>query len=388
MKKVLILGGGFGGVEAAIELNKKGKFDVTLISDRDYLYLFPISIWIPTHETSFENAKISLQKIADAHQFRFAKDRVEEFNTNENKIVCNTQSFSYDYLIIGIGASKLTAPGIENTLSICGHPETGLLIRAELDALVQKGSGKIAMGFGGNPKDKSAVRGGPGFELLFNVHNYLKKKGVRNNFELNFFAPMPQPGAKMGPGALSMMAKMFRKYDIKQKVGVKIAAFTPDGIDFEDKSVVASDFTMFIPASKGHDVITNSDLPVSDAGFIKIDKHCLVEGLTNVYAIGDVAALGGPNWGAKQGHMAEIMGRVATYNIVMNEIGDTRRKEYLSHISIICIMDTGDGAAFVYRNSQRNFVIPMPVVGHWLKKGWGTYIKWTKLGKIGRLPGM
>ena len=33
-------------------------------------------------------------------------------------------------------------------------------IRNKIDELVQKGSGKIAIGFGGNPKDKSAVRGG------------------------------------------------------------------------------------------------------------------------------------------------------------------------------------------------------------------------------------
>ncbi len=49
------------------------------------------------------------------------------------------------------------------------------------------------MGFGGNPKDPSNVRGGPAFEVLFNVHNELKKKGIRDNFELTFFAPMEKP---------------------------------------------------------------------------------------------------------------------------------------------------------------------------------------------------
>ncbi len=39
MKSVLILGGGFAGVEAGIFL-KKGGFDVTLVSDRDYLYMY------------------------------------------------------------------------------------------------------------------------------------------------------------------------------------------------------------------------------------------------------------------------------------------------------------------------------------------------------------
>lgn len=51
-------------------------------------------------------------------------------------------------------------------------------------------------------------------------------------------------------------------------------------------------------------------------------------------------------------------------------------------------MDTGNGAAFVYRKGEKAFLIPMPFIGHWLKRGWGLYAKWTKLGKIKRLPGM
>ncbi|CAI6143706.1 MAG: hypothetical protein SPLUMA1_SPLUMAMAG1_01467 [uncultured Sulfurimonas sp.] len=81
-------------------------------------------------------------------------------------------------------------------MSICGKPEDSLTICDTLDALIEMGSGKIAMGFGGNPKDSSAVRGGPAFELLFNVHDILKKKGIRDNFELTFFAPMAKPGER------------------------------------------------------------------------------------------------------------------------------------------------------------------------------------------------
>ena len=90
--------------------------------------------------------------------------------------------------------------GLNHTLSICGKPEQALSIGSELDKLVAQGKGKIAVGFGGNPKDPkgSAVRGGPAFELLFNISTYLRKKGLKDNFELDFFAPMEEPGKKMG----------------------------------------------------------------------------------------------------------------------------------------------------------------------------------------------
>lgn len=75
------------------------------------------------------------------------------------------------------------------------------------------------MGFGGNPKDQSAVRGGPAFEVLFNLHNKLKKLGIRDNFTLNFFAPMEKPGAKMGQKALDMMEIYYKKLNINRYVG-------------------------------------------------------------------------------------------------------------------------------------------------------------------------
>ena len=57
MKQILILGGGFAGIQTAIELQKSGKFKVTLVSERDYLYLFPISIWIPVHKKELDDVK-------------------------------------------------------------------------------------------------------------------------------------------------------------------------------------------------------------------------------------------------------------------------------------------------------------------------------------------
>ena len=388
MKKALILGGGFAGIQAAIELQKKGIFDVTLISERDYLYLYPVSIWVPVRLAEFENVKVLISSIQKKYPFRFVLDKVNQITASENKVVCEKETYSYDYLIVAFGADKLQMKGMEHTLSICARPEMALDIRNKIDNLIQKGSGSIAIGFGGNPKDKSAVRGGPAFELMFNLHHYLKTKKLRDNFELTFFAPMDEPGARMGKAALAMMDKLFTKYNIKKRFGKKIKEFVADGVVFEDDSKLTSDFTMFISAGNGPKLLQNSDLPLSEAGFIKINNYTQVRGFNNVFAIGDAAALEGPDWIAKQGHIAELMGRNAVYNILQQEKGSPKRKGYQAHLNILCVMDTGNGAAFVFRNSTKAIMIPMPLVGHWLKQGWGFYAKATKMGLFPRLPGM
>ncbi len=387
-KKVLVLGGGFAGVQAAIEMQKSGLFDVVLVSDRDFLFLYPTSIWIPTRETTFDQTAVKLSEIQNANGFKLIIDPVTEIKSAENKVILKNSELSYDYLIIAIGAKKVQHPGIENTLSICGEPESSLALRDKLDALIAKGKGKIAIGFGGNPKDKSAVRGGPAFELLFNIHNKLKKQGIRDSFEFTFFAPMDEPGARMGKSALKIVDKMFSAYNINKRYGKKIKMFKENGVIFEDDSFLESDFTMFIPGNAGHSVMQKSDLPLSEAGFVKINDHGLVEGTSNVYAAGDVAALEGPDWKAKQGHMAEIMARNAVFNIIKTEENSKERKGYQEHLSILCVMDTGDGAAFVFRNSKKNYVIPLPLIGHWMKKGWGKYARLTKTGRMPRIPGL
>ncbi|MEA2091146.1 MAG: FAD/NAD(P)-binding oxidoreductase [Campylobacterota bacterium] len=398
MKKILILGGGFAGVEAAIFLRKEG-FSVTLISNRDYFYIYPTSIWVPTGESKFEDVCVPLKDLQKAHGFELIIDDVESIKSKESKVYCKNSTYEYEFLVVAMGSGKMKHEGSENFLSICGAPEDSIKIKEKIDELIKKGSGKIAMGFGGNPKDPSNVRGGPAFEVLFNVHNQLKKLGIRDNYELTFFAPMAEPGARMGKKALKMMDMFFNRLNINKHFGKKMKRFESDGIVFEDDTKLESDFTMFIPAGNGHDVFANSDLPLNDAGLIRINDYCEVKhdfdespesekGIYKVFAIGDSAAMQGPDWKAKQGHIAEVMARNVAFNINQMVKGSDARRGYEEHINILCVMDSGDGAAFVYRDHKGGKMIPMPIVGHWLKKGWGVYCKLSKLGKIPRIPGM
>ena len=387
--KVLVLGGGFAGVEAAIYL-KKQELDVTLVSDRDYFYIYPTSIWIPTGEVTREDVSVPLDKLAMKHGFQLIIDSVVQLEAKAKKVTLKSGRVldDYTYIVVALGQDKIQLKGMEHTLSICGKPEEATALYERLDILIQKNEGKIAMGFGGNPKDTSAVRGGPAFEVLFNIDTYLKKKGVRENFELTFFAPMAKPGQKMGEKALVMMDKMFKMTNIHKKVGTKITHFEEDGICFEDETKLESDLTMFISAGTGHHILKESGLPLSDAGFVVTNEYNEIEDFDGVYAIGDSASLMGPEWRAKQGHVAEVMAKNVAYNLFNHLQNIDSKQSYIDHLNILCVMDTGNGAAFVYRSDKGGKMVPMPIVGHWMKKMWGWYCKNSKLGRIPRIPGM
>jgi len=388
-KKILILGGGFAGVEAAIKMRKR-KYEVTLVSDRAFFFIYPISIWVPTRKKKYEDVQLDLALLARKHGFNLVIDKAIGLDTSKNEVQLERSVIHYDYLIIALGMHKVQTAGMEHTHSICGKPEEAIVIREELDKLIRRGYGKIAIGFGGNPKDPTAtaVRGGPAFELLFNFSHYIHKKGLRDKFEVNFFAPMKEPGKRMGEKPYKKMDVFFKHYKINTYIGKKIKAFEKDAVVFADESRLESDLTVYIAAGNGHSFVKNSGLPTNEAGFIRINELCRVQNHRNIYAVGDIAAIVGPDWAAKQGHIAEVMASTAAYNI-HNEIRSVgKRKSYWEHLNIVCVMDSGDGAALIKRTKKSEFILPLPIIGHWMKKAWGWYFKNSKLKIIPRIPGM
>jgi sulfide:quinone oxidoreductase len=386
-KHALVLGGGFAGLEAAIQLRKSG-LEVTLVSDRPYLYIYPTSIWVVTGERSAERVRLDLSGVARHHGFRLVLGKVEAISGAGRSAVVNGTSIAADHLVVALGGEPMRPRGIEHTRAIGGAPENATRTKEALDALLARGGGRIAIGFGGNPKDKSAVRGGPAFELLFNVDHLLRRRGQRDRFQLTFFAPMESPGERMGKKAVAAIQSRFGKLDVAMRFGKKIASFEKDAVLFEDGSRLEADLIVFLPAGQGHPVIQASDLPRNEAGFALTDEGCAVKGLDGVWAIGDSAALQGPDWKAKQGHLAEVMARVAAANIAAREAGRQAGESYLPHVGITCLMDMGNGAAYVHRDSRVERMVPLPVVGHWMKKGWGAYYKASKRGRVPRIPGM
>lgn len=386
MKRILILGGGMGGVEAAIALNQelKGNYQIDLISNRDFLYIYPASIWLTVGKRTLEDLSVPLPQLAEIHGFNFLQEEVKEVRANEQLVVTTSEEHSYDYLIIALGGSKLKPKGVENTLSICGSPADGMQIQERFLALVEQGEGRIACGFSGNPQDATAVRGGPVFEVLFNFDTYLREKGLRDRFKLTFFSPSDAPGKRLGTGGLAQVQQLFQERNITTVTGKKVKEFTSSGVVFEDDTEVLTDLTVFTPGMTGTPILKQSDLPLTAAGFVTVGDTAQVEGFENCYAIGDSSYFAGPDWRARQGHLAEVMARTAAENIARQERGEAPTASFREEINLLCIMDTGKDGVFVYRDEKREMA-PRGAWARWAKLAWEKYYKLNKLGKVPRL---
>jgi sulfide:quinone oxidoreductase len=206
LKRILVLGGGIGGLEAAISLAKEFKnksgYQIDLISDKSSIFIYPLSIWIPVGRRSPEDLSLPLDELGKLRGFNFIHESVQRIESKENKVITDKQTHEYDYLVVAIGGTKLKPKGIEHTFSICDGAEVAVQIKKRFFELIQKGSGTIACGFSGNPKDQTGVRGGPVFEVLFNFDHFLRQKGLRNQFKLIFFSPSQEAGKRLGKRGL------------------------------------------------------------------------------------------------------------------------------------------------------------------------------------------
>ena len=103
--KVVIIGGGFGGLKLARRLNNKEDIEVTLIDKNNYHQFQPLFYQVATAGLDASNISFPLRKAFQGSKnvhVRLAE--VKEIQTANNKIITDIGEFDYDRLVIATGA--------------------------------------------------------------------------------------------------------------------------------------------------------------------------------------------------------------------------------------------------------------------------------------------
>ena len=105
-KQVLVLGGNFGGLTAAITLKKAlhGDVDVTVMSDRDYFLYNPSLIWLPFGLRKREDITFQVGPTFEAAGVEFVQKAAAKIEPELNRVVdVDGVVHPYDYLVIATG---------------------------------------------------------------------------------------------------------------------------------------------------------------------------------------------------------------------------------------------------------------------------------------------
>jgi NADH dehydrogenase len=100
--KVIIVGGGFGGIKAALELEKRDDIDVTLISDKDHFIYYP-SLYAVATGGSSRQSFVPLNSIFKGTSVNVVVDTIETYDP-ERRLICSAdREYSYDKAIFALG---------------------------------------------------------------------------------------------------------------------------------------------------------------------------------------------------------------------------------------------------------------------------------------------
>jgi sulfide:quinone oxidoreductase len=364
MQRVTIVGSGFAALTAIKTLRARDKaIEISVVSPKAEFHYLPGSIWIPPGIREPEDLILSLNPFFQRMQVKHIAAEASGLSDDGRILQTTDGDIENDGLIIASGGRFIKKlPGIEHAITPCeGIPAT-MRIRERLKAL---DSGVIAIGFAGNPKEPSAMRGGPMFEFLFGIDRQLRLEKRREKFKLIFFTPADSPGQRLGPKAVSGLMREMRKRDIETRLGHKMVEFTATSVVTEGGSFDA-DLILFMPGMTGNQWFDNTKLPRSPGGLIKADAQCRVEGLQKVYVAGDSGSFPGPEWMPKQAHMADLQAAAAAKNLVAELKGETPDETF--KVELVCIVDSQTSGMFVARTENNNIVMPSMTIFHWLKR--------------------
>ena len=309
---VVILGGGFGGLSSANELRNtlsSSQVKITVIDKKDWFMVGFTKLWIINGTRTFENSIGSLNELSKK-EINFIKEEILEINSKNKTIKTNSQNIEFDFLIISTGAvlAPQKIPGlVENGFNLYDHEQL-LEIRDKLESIE---SGKIAISIMGMPYKCPPAP----FEASLLIDSMLKKRGVRDSVQIDFYSPAPITLPAAGPEVSKKILELVNSDKITFHDSCKIKSVESKKLIFEN-SEADFDILLAIPPHIAPKIIYDSDL-AKEPGFIPINRDCKTS-FENIFAIGDVTVLpvGEKLAVPKAGIFAEGEGIIVAKNII------------------------------------------------------------------------
>lgn len=361
---ITVIGSGFAALTAVREVRKRDKSaKITVIAPRAEFIFLPSLIWIPSGIRKGDDLRITLDKFFARMNVEHVAAVVTGLKDAGRTVETSEGVVRNDALIIASGGRFIKKlPGIEHAITPCEGISAAETIRDRLRGMT---GGTIAIGFGGNPKEPTAVRGGPMFEFLFGIDTLLRKQRRRSRFKLIFFNPASAPGQRLGPKAVKGLLDEMKRRGIETRLGHKMVRLEKNKVITEGDEFDA-DLILFMPGMTGNKWFDNSELPRSEGGLVKADEHCRVLGMEHVYVAGDSGSFPGPDWLPKQAHMADFQAVTAARNLLSVLRGGKATEAF--KVELMCIVDSVNRGMFVARSMKRNIVLPATPMAHWLKR--------------------
>lgn len=306
-KRVVIVGGGFGGMYCAKELcslfKKDREWEVVLINRNNYFLFTPLLHEVATANLSGKSVTLPIRESIDDDNFTFLKGEATMIDPRERSVIVKMErkeaKVVYDYLVIAAGSTN-------NFFGIEGAEKHAFPLKSIEDAYRVRNH-MIDMFELSEAEDEEerrknlrfvVVGGGPtGVETVAEVRNMINKSvsGLYKNGAKDVEIILVHSSSRLLDGFDSKLDGISRrrleKIGVKVMVDSRVTKVTPNGIQVNRDETIDAGTVIWAAGVRPNYVESSPEIKRDDKGRIVVNEALQAEGHPEIFAIGDNSAV-------------------------------------------------------------------------------------------------
>lgn len=352
-KRVVIVGAGYAGINAALTLNKKKKKDdleIILIDKNGYHTLLTELHEVAANRIEEDGIIIPLKRIFDGTDVKLVQDEITAYNFDKKCVSSESNSYSYDYLVLGMGSEPnfFGIPGLEEHALTLWSYEDALRIREHVkDCFIKAAAEK-------DPAERKRlltfVVVGAGFtgaemvgELVYYARDLAREYGIdRKDIDIKQIdvldKVLPIFGGKLSAKAERKMKKLGIDVMLNTNVcSVDEASLTTGTDKIPTRTVI------WAAGIRAHKAVESfDDIEKIRGRRLAVDKFCQTAH-PGVYAVGDITGYIDESDSKKNPYPAMVenalqTGAGAALNILREIRGQEKQKVVVKmHGAMVCV---------------------------------------------------
>src|ERR687896_55912 len=306
---VLILGGGFGGLYAARKLERalpRQAAKVTIVTDVNFMLYTPLLPGASSGTLEPRHVVVPLREHLDrtdlvlGHVTGADPDRRRVFVTSAED---EQLELEYDHLIVSLGA-------VSRTLPIPGLREHAVGFKTLSEAIALRNQVLQTLERAEAVHDEATRRalltyvfvggGYAGLEGLAELQDFagdildLYPRSRLHGLRFILVEARERVMYEISADLAEFAVTELRRRGVEVRTNTTVERVSADAVELSDCEVVPCRTVAWTAGVKPHPVVTRMGLPLDRAGRIVVDRYCQVQGRSDVWAIGDAAAVPDP----------------------------------------------------------------------------------------------
>lgn len=344
MAKVLVLGGGFGGVVAAERLAEQlgDEHQITLVSRSRQFVFYPSLVKLAFGKCEPKDVSFDLRRAMLDRRVNFIEAEVARIETEEKRVAIAhgevEGNLPYDYLVFALGRRLAT----ERISGFYEHAHHLLNLDKAIKfgkALANFHEGRAVIGQCAGTRLPVPV-----YETALALSRMLEEKGERERVSITVVSPN-EFGSEFGDGDATLtLQKTFTDRQIQIVSDFPVESVTQNAVATRDGRTIGHDLLMLLPPFRGSSAASRIGI-TDEEGYINVDSMMRVSSHKGIYAVGDCVNFSGP----KMGHMATRQAEVAARNLAA-EIQGREPVTHYSHELKLVIDEAGHDSLYLHKD--------------------------------------